>query len=80
MKEREKESHEINGEVDEVVRGQGLVIAAGHLLVAVDAVVVQHVQQQLLTAHIFTLLFLKNNYYYWKEKSQMTDDERRPYI
>lgn len=35
---------EINGEVDEIVRGQGLVVAVANLLVAVDAVIVQHVQ------------------------------------
>lgn len=44
--------HEIDGEVNEVVGRQGLVVSFGYLFVAVNAVVVEHVQEQLLTAYI----------------------------
>lgn len=51
-KKKVRKSLEINGEVNEIVGRKGLVFfsaAVGNLLVAVNAVVVQHVQQQLLT-------------------------------
>lgn len=40
---------EINGEVYEVIGRQGLVVSFHNLLVAVNAVVVEHIQEQLLT-------------------------------
>lgn len=40
---------EIYGEVNEVIGRQGLVVSFNNLLVAVNAVVVEHIQQQLLT-------------------------------
>lgn len=43
---------EIDREIDEIIGGEGLLaVLLNYLLVAQDAVVVQHVQQQLLTAH-----------------------------
>lgn len=43
--------HEIDRKINKIIRGFWLIIAVGNLLVTVNAVVVQHVQQQLLTAH-----------------------------
>lgn len=43
-------SLEINGEIYKIVGGKWLVLAIAHLLVAVNAMIVQHVQQQFLTA------------------------------
>ena len=53
--ETKNELLEINGKVNEIVRREGLVFAAvGNPFVAVNAVVVQHVQQQLLTVPTHT--------------------------
>ena len=47
----ERNSLEIYGEVDEIVGGEGLPLAARRdPLVGLDAVVVQHVEEQLLAA------------------------------